>query len=293
MKFSVGLGILLLFLKCYAYWLTGSAAILSDAAESVVHILAVGFAAFSLSFSMKPADVNHTYGHDRIAFFSAGFEGALILLAGIYILISSVRKFIEGVEISHIDLGMICIAIAAVLNGFLGTYLVRLGKTYHSIVLEADGKHLLTDCLTSFGVIIALFLTHLTGWLFLDPLIAFLIGCNILWTGFKLMQNSIGGLMDQADPLIDQQIRDLLDKETAKLGIQYHHLRHRNAGNRLLIEIHLLFPQAQSIYEAHHLATELEKNMEKKFHQPIEIVSHLEPLETHDEIHEKILGRKG
>jgi cation diffusion facilitator family transporter len=293
MQLSLFIGFFMLLLKSYAYWITGSSAIMSDAAESIVHILAVSFAVFSMWLSLKPADRNHPYGHDRIAFFSAGFEGALIIIAAVFILFQSVQKFIYGVKIDNIDLGMIFVAIATILNGFLGFYLIKKGKYFHSLVLEADGKHILTDCLTSLGVILALVITRLTGWLFMDPLIAFIIGLNILWTGGKLIHNSIKGLMDQTDPQLNHQIERYLVEETAQFGVQFHHVRHRNAGHRLLIEVHLLFPDRLAIVDAHEIATKIERNLGSRFSQPTEIVTHLEPLEGHDEVHQTVLGREG
>ncbi|MFZ0565792.1 MAG: cation diffusion facilitator family transporter [Chlamydiales bacterium] len=293
MRLSFFVGVLMLFLKTYAYFITGSAAILSDAAESVVHVFAVGFAVYSMWLSHKPADVDHTYGHDRIAFFSSGFEGGLIIIAAFYILYQALQKVIFGFELENLDKGMLFVSLATALNGVLGLYLIQRGKQYHSIVLEADGKHILADCLTSLGVIIALILTRLTGWIYFDPLLAFIVGLNILWTGGRLIYSSVQGLMDRSDPKLDKQIRHLLDQETEILNLQYHHLRHRNAGNRLLIEVHLLFPCDLPIAKAHELATHIEQRIETTFQQPIELVTHLEPLEGHDEIHTALLGREG
>lgn len=293
MRLSLAVGCLMLVLKCSAYVLTGSAAILSDAAESIVHVFAVGFAAYSLKLSLKPADKDHPYGHDRVAFFSAGLEGALITLAAIFIAVEATKKLFSGVELEHLDLGMLFVSIATALNGFLGTYLVRRGRKYHSLVLEADGKHILTDCLTSLGVIIALVLTWLTGLLILDPLIALLIAGNILWTGFRLMREAVQGLMDQAEPELEGKIRSILSAQTEALGIDYHHLRYRNAGTRLLIEAHLLFPDELTLTQAHELATRLEKRVEGALEKPAELITHLEPRHSHDEIHNRLLGRQG
>jgi cation diffusion facilitator family transporter len=290
MWISLSVGLMMLLLKIYAYLLTGSAAILSDAAESVVHNLAVAFAAYSLWFSQKPADSSHTYGHDRISFFSAGFEGAMIILAAVVIIYEAIQKWISGLTLQNIDIGTIFIVIATVINGGLGWYLVRQGKKYHSIVLEANGKHVLTDSWTSLGVIVALVLTMITGWLPFDPLLAIIVALNILWTGSKLIRRSIGGLMDEADPIIDEQLRALLKRETEKRGIEFHHLRHRNAGNRILIEFHLLFPDHIPIAEAHEQATNIEREIYNSFPIQLEIISHLEPLECHDEIHKKIFN---
>ena len=293
MRLSLAVGFFMLVIKCYAYFLTGSSAILSDSAESIVHVFAVGFAAYSMWLSHKPADGDHTYGHDRITFFSAGFEGGLIIVAAVFILYQAIQKIFYGFELENLDAGMAFISLATILNGGLGFYLVKQGKRYHSLVLEADGKHILTDCLTSLGVILALVLTRLSGWIYFDPIIAILIALNILWTGIRLMYNAFHGLMDRADPSLDERIRTLLNETAAKYQVDYHNIRHRNAGNRLLIEVHLLFPNEISISRAHEVATHIEHQMESAFDKPTELVTHLEPLEGHDEIHIRLLGHEG
>ncbi len=159
MRLSLGVGLLMLVLKIYAFAITRSAAILSDAAESVVHLLAVSFAAFSLWLSMKPADKTHLYGHDRISFFSAGFEGAMIIIAALYIIYESIERWLAGLYLENIEVGTGFVALATVINGALGWYLIRQGKKYHSLILEANGKHVLTDSWTSLGVIVSLLLT--------------------------------------------------------------------------------------------------------------------------------------
>lgn len=286
---SLAIGFLMLLIKLYAYLITRSAAIFSDAAESVVHVLAVSFAAYSFRLSLKPADDKHLYGHDRIGFFSAGFEGAMIVIAALFILYEAITKWLSGLEIQNIDTGALIIAGATAVNGLLGVYLVRQGKKYHSIVLEANGKHVLTDSWTSLGVIIGLVLTMMTGWMSFDPILAIIVALNILWTGARLMRRSIGGLMDEADPVIDAAIREILDRECARYSIQYHLLRHRNAGNKLLVEFHLLFPQALPISVAHEEATKIEQELHRAISTPMEILSHLEPIEGHDEVHERLL----
>jgi len=293
MRLSLAIGFLMLLTKCYAYYLTGSSAIFSDAAESVVHIFAVGFAAYSMWLSHKPADRDHPYGHDRITFFSAGFEGALIMIAALFILYHAVEKIIFGVTLENLDWGMLFISGATILNGWLGLFLIKRGKRYHSIVLEADGKHILTDCVTSSGVVLALILTRITGWLYFDPLIAALIGVNILWTGFKLLHQAFNGLMDRTDSSLERKIKEVLNEATSRYDVKYHQLRYRDAGNRLLIEVHLLFPNTFSLLQAHELATCIELDIEMAFAKPTELVTHLEPLEEKDEEHSRLLGQRG
>jgi len=279
MRLSLGVGLLMLIIKIYASVITGSAAILSDAAESVVHMFAVSFAAFSLWLSMKPADKTHLYGHDRISFFSAGFEGAMIIVAGLYILYESIEKWLTGHHLENIEEGIGFIVLATAINGGLGWYLIRQGKKYHSIILEANGKHVLTDSWTSLGVIVALLLTLWTGWLPFDPIIAILVAINILWSGSKLVRRSVGGLMDEADPDINKKLTEILQQETEKYDTQFHHLRHRNAGNKLIIEFHLLFPKDMPISKAHKQATIIERAIMNAFPMQTEVTSHLEPIE--------------
>lgn len=293
MRLSLAVGFLMLGIKCYAYFLTGSTAILSDSTESVIHVFAVGFAVYSMWLSHKPADHDHTYGHDRITFFSAGFEGGMIIIAALFIIYQAIQKILFGFELENLDLGVLIIAFATGLNGALGFYLVREGKRFHSLVLEADGKHILTDCVTSLGVIVALILTYVTGWIYFDPIIALLIGFNILWTGVKLLHKAFHGLMDRTDPALDLKIRHFLTEAVKKYQVRYHNVRHRNAGNRLLIEVHLLFPNDFSISEAHEVATTIESSIEMEFEKPTELVTHLEPMEGHDEIHARLLGHEG
>ncbi len=293
MRLSLGTGLLMLVMKLYAYFITGSAAILSDAAESVVHILAVSFAAYSLKLSLKPADNEHMYGHDRISFFSAGFEGAMIILAAFYIIYEAIHKWMMGLAINNLDTGTYFIVAATAINGALGWYLVRQGRKYGSIVLEANGKHVLTDSWTSLGVIIGLILTLVTGWLPFDPILAIIVALNILWTGYDLIRRSVGGLMDESDPHADAVIRKVLDAETAKYGISYHDLRHRNAGNKLLVEFHLQFPDEIPLTKAHEEATHIEREILHSLPMQMEIMSHLEPRDSHDEVHEKILKAPG
>lgn len=285
MRLSLAIGFLMLLMKTYAYTITKSAAILSDAAESVIHVLAVSFAAYSLWFSSKPPDKNHPYGHDRISFFSAGFEGALIMIAAFYIIYEAIYQWIHGLALQQLEMGTAFIVAATLINAVLGGYLVYLGKKHHSIILEANGKHVLTDSWTSLGVIGGLILVMLTDWLPFDPIIAIAVAFNILWSGFRLMRRSIGGLMDEADPEIDSKLKEILKREADRFGIEFHQLRHRNAGGKLMIEFHLLFNRDKSVAVAHEEATLIEKTVRHAFPYQTEVITHLEPLEDHDEAH--------
>jgi cation diffusion facilitator family transporter len=183
MRLSLVVGLAMLIGKTTVYFMTHSAAIFSDAAESVVHVIAVGFATFSLRLSTRSASPQFLYGYERITFFSAGFEGAMIVVAAIAILYESIRKWIAGLQLEHLGAGALLILIAGLVNAALGYYLLRTGRRSNSLILEADGKHVLTDSWTSFGVVGGLGLVLLTHWKPFDPLVAMAVAVNILWSG--------------------------------------------------------------------------------------------------------------
>jgi cation diffusion facilitator family transporter len=285
MRMSLAIGVLMLVGKTAAYFMTGSAAILSDFAESVVHVIAVAFAAFSLRLSTKPAAPTFLYGYERIAFFSAGFEGAMIVVAAIWILVAAIEKWMAGLPLEHLGSGVVLLLGAGALNAWLGWYLLRVGKRSHSLILEADGKHVLTDSFTSFGVVAGLGLVMLTGWKPFDPLVAIAVAVNILWSGGRLAWRSAVGLLDYSDPGTGKQIREKLDAICNELGLHYHGVRYRTTGYRHIIEVHLLFPHATPVGEAHRLATLLEERLPLELAKPAEVITHLESLEDHEDVH--------
>lgn len=285
MRLSLVFGLIMLTGKWLAWWLTGSTAILSDATESVIHVVAVAFAGFSLRLSTRPANEQFLYGYERIRFFSAGFEGSMIVLAACAILSAAVLKWIHGLELERLGLGLLFTVAASLVNAGLGYYLLRVGRRTQSIILEANGKHVLTDSWTSFGVVGGLLLVLITGWKPFDPLLAIIVALNILWTGWRLIRRSIGGLMDYGDPKIGYRLRERLDQLSEAEGIEYHGLRYRDTGVRLLVEIHLLFPYDFAIGEAHRLATRLEERLPEFMGREVELVTHLESLEDHSAIH--------
>ena len=284
-RLSLAVGLLMLGGKWLAYLLTNSSAILSDAAESVVHVAAVGFAFYSLWLSYQPADATHPYGHGKITYFSAGIEGFLIIVAAAFIIFDAVGKLLGPIEVRNLGEGTLIIAGASVLNLGLGLYLVRRGKTYHSLILVANGKHVLTDSWTSFGVVAGLAITLWTGWLPFDPLIAIAVAVNIVWSGVKLIRESVAGLMDERDPALDELITTILERETAERGLRYHELRFRRSGNALWVEFHLLFPPDTLLRDAHRTATDVERILNQGLAMPAEIITHLESLEDHEEAH--------
>jgi cation diffusion facilitator family transporter len=285
MRLSLIFGLVMLGGKTTAYFMTHSAAIFSDAAESVIHIVAVAFAAFSLRLSTKPAAPQFLYGYERITFFSAGFEGAMIIVAAIAILFESIRKWIAGLQLEHLGTGAMLVLMAGILNAGLGYYLLRTGRRTNSLILEANGRHVLTDSWTSFGVVGGLGLVLLTHWKPFDPLVAIAVAVNILWSGGHLVWRSAVGLLDYSDPNTGRQIRDKLDAICSELAIEYHGVRFRTTGYRQIVDVHLLFPHSTSVGEAHRLATILEERLSAELGMPAEVLTHLESLEDHSDVH--------
>jgi len=285
MRLSLVFGLAMLVCKATAYFMTHSAAIFSDAAESVIHVIAVGFAAFSLRLSTKPASSHFLYGYERITFFSAGFEGAMIVVAAIAIFFESIRRWVAGLQLENLGTGVLLILMAGILNAGLGYYILRIGRRTNSLILEANSKHVLTDSLTSFGVVGGLGLVLLTHWRPFDPLVAIAVAANILWSGGLLVWRSAVGLLDYSDPKAGRRIRDKLDTICSELAIQYHGVRFRTTGYRQIIEVHLLFPRLTSVSDAHRLATILEERLPSELGTPAEVITHLESLEDHADVH--------
>ncbi len=277
MNLSLAAAIVLLAAKVTAAVMTGSSAIYSDAAESVVHLLAVAFAAWALRLAHKPADETHHFGHDKVAFLSSGFEGAMISAAAMLILYEAVRQTIFGVSISNIGFGAIITAAAAVINLLLGLSLIRIGKVSGSPLLRANGMHVLTDVWSSIAVLVALALVHWTHWLWWDPIAAVLAALNIFRVGFRLIRESLGGLLDETDPVVERRICDLLDREVGQRDLSYHNFRHRHSGRTHWVEFHLVFGDDLTIGQAHEAATEIEASVAALLHPNGRVISHLEP----------------
>lgn len=286
MRGSLAASFLMLALKLGAWALTGSAAILGDAAESVVHLAAVFFASFSLALSQRPPDANHPYGHSKVAFISAGVEGVLILLAAVFIAFESVRRWVAGLEVVNLDQGMALTGIAILVNLVLGFFLLRTGRRLDVLILRANGRHVITDAWTSLGALAGLGMTVLTGSLWWDPLFGLLIAGNILVSGWSLMRESITGLMDEADPAIAGQLDEAMNRETEARGVSFHALRHRNSGHLHHVDVHLLFPDDILLRDAHLRATEIERAVIAAMPVKMQIITHLETLGDHDKVHE-------
>jgi len=287
MRWSVGVSFGMVLIKVSGFLLTNSAAVLSDAAESIVHIVGVLFAAYSLRFSHKPADETHRYGHAKIGFFSAGVEGTMIVVAALFIYLESIRKLVQPEPLTNLVAGLVLSGIAAVGNGILGLYLLRSAKKHHSLILEANGKHTLADCWTSLAVLLTLLLTGLFHWTALDPVIGILVATSIVYTGIRLVQSSFSGLMDEADPKVQKLITEILDRETEYRNVSYHNLRHRNLGDTQWVEFHLVFPAGVLLSDAHRIATEIEDVLGSKVAPKAKVTTHLESALDHHILHQE------
>jgi cation diffusion facilitator family transporter len=276
MNYSLATGVLMLVAKWIAFVMTGSSVIFSDAAESVVHIIAVWFAWYALGVVSRPPDEDHPYGHDKISFMSAGIEGGLICIAAIVIIVSAVNKLVVGVDLQQLDIGMSITAGAALVNLILGLYLIRTGKQHSSLVVEANGRHVMTDVWTSAGAVAGLFIAQWSGYLWLDPVIAIVFGANIIREGGKLVAISVRGLMDHADPELRARTQKIIDTYCQTHGLEAHRLRLRATGNNVHVDYHLMFPDDMRMQEAHTLATHLEDAIRAEIGQSAEVFTHLE-----------------
>jgi len=262
---SMTIGIGMFVTKMTAYFITGSVAIFSDAAESVVHVAATGMALFSIILSSKPADESHLYGHGNVEYFSAGVEGLLIVLAAGFIIYQAILDIIAGPTLESLSIGVLFISAAGVVNLGLGYYLIITGKKTNSLTLVADGKHVLTDAITSIGVIVGITLVIITDFVLLDPLLAIIVALNILFTGYKLIRESIGGLMHETNPAILKNISDRLISIKKDYWIDIHELRYWQSGDRTFIDFHLLLPYYFTIEQSHTEEKRIDEELEKDF----------------------------
>jgi cation diffusion facilitator family transporter len=275
---SIAAASLTIILKFGAYLLTGSIGLYSDAAESIVNLIAALVALWALTLAARPPDDEHAYGHTKAEYFSSGLEGALILLAAASIGFAAWNRIWNPQPLEQLGLGLALSIVSAVINGIVAMVLLRAGKRFRSITLEADAHHLLTDVWTTAGVVVGVALVQLTGWLVLDPLIAIFVAVNIVWTGLRLLRETGYGLLDPALSADDQRIiNDVLDQYERK-GIAFHALRTRLSGPRRFVSMHVLVPGSWTVQRGHDLCEEIELTIAHALPEST-IMTHLEPLE--------------
>lgn len=290
LQISFLISFLSLGIKIAATVLTDSTTALSDAAESVVHVFAVGFVLFGFYLSLKPADDNHLYGHERIEFLSVGVEGTVIILAGITIVFHALRNAITGFELHYLGTGMMLMGGAAIINLLLGLYVQRVGREEKNMMAISNGKHVLTDVWTSGGVIITLFLIRFTGWVYLDTIVSLGIAFYISYEGYKLIRYSINGIMDTRDPVAHKALTDVLEKDLPGAAVNWHHLRHRTSGKTTWVELHLEFEPDVSLEQAHDDATLLERKLIDALQGDAVVTIHPEPKGHHEKLHGVLKG---
>ena len=275
---SIAAAVTTMALKSGAYWLTGSVGLLSDAIESLVNLVGGIMALAMLTVAAIPADENHPHGHSKAEYFSSVVEGTLILVAAVSIIVAAADRFIDPKPLEQIGLGLAISVGASLINLGVSLLLMRVGKRYNSITLEANAQHLLTDVWTSVGVVAGVGAVALTGWQRLDPLVAILVGLNIIWTGVNIVKRSISGLMDVAlDPADLAAVKTVLQTHEAD-GIQFHALRSRQAGSRKFITVHVLAPGDWTIQRGHQLLDRIESEIRTALPDAV-VTTHLEPLE--------------
>jgi cation diffusion facilitator family transporter len=265
-------------LKALAWWLTGSVGLLSDALESLVNLAAALLALTMLRVAASPPDEHHPYGFSKAEYFSAGIEGALIVLAAAGICASAIPRLVEPRPLDTPLLGLSLSAAASAINLGVGLLLIRIGRRERSITLEADGRHLITDVWTSAGVIVGVALVYATGWLRLDPLIALAVAVHIVWIGLQLMRRSWKGLLDPAISAEDSsEVTKLFAEYARRYGVSFHALRTRQAGARQFISFHLLVPDAWTVAQAHRLSEEIESRIRSTVPNA-GVFTHIEPI---------------
>ena len=263
--------------KFVAYFITNSNAILTDAAESIVNVIASGFAFYSIYLSTLPKDENHPYGHGKVEFFSAFVEGILIGVAGIIIIFKSSYDLFYPAEIKQLFDGAIIIAATGVINLFIGFYLIKTGKKHKSLTLEADGKHLLTDSVSSAGLVLGIIIIYTTQILWLDSVISIALGCYIVFNGYKLTRKSVGGLMDESNIELVKDIVVILQENRQESWIDVHNLRAQQYGPDLHIDCHVTLPYYFDLNKVHQEISNIDKLINLAGNHETELFIHADP----------------
>ena len=287
---SIAAALATIVLKGWAWWITGSVGLLSDALESFVNLAGAMMALAMLTLAAKPADDNHAHGHGKAEYFSSAFEGFFILVAAVAISYTAIERLLNPQPIEAVGLALVISVVASIINLATSRTLMKVGKKYKSITLEADAHHLMTDVWTSVGVIAGVGLVWLTGWLWFDPVIALLVALNILWTGWQLLQRSAAGLMDVSIPEDELQAIDAILDNYRKHGLEFHALRTRQAGTRAFITVHVLVPGAWTIQHGHDWSERIEADI-RLVVTHAHITTHLEPMEDPISLADQALDR--
>lgn len=273
-RWVAGFSVVLLLGKLTAYYLTNSVAILTDALESIVNVVAGFFGLYSLYLSAKPRDAEHPYGHGKIEFISAAVEGVMISFAAIVILFESVKNLITPEPLEKLDTGMVLIAVTGVLNFAVGSWCLYTGNKNNSLALQASGQHLRSDTYSTIGILVGLLLLYVTGLTWLDSVVAILFGCVIFVTGFRIVRSSVAGIMDERDKALLRKMIDALDDHRSKNWVDIHNIRIIKYGSTLHIDCHLTVPWYLNVHEAHDEVDKLRDIVIREFGDAIELFVH-------------------
>lgn len=292
-RLSFFISLLLCCVKFFAWYITDLLVILSDALESIINVVGSAFAWYSIHLSGKPRDKEHPYGHGKVEFFSIGFEGAMILLAGILILFEAVHLLIQPEQAHEAGMSFWLMTATGVANLFLGYILISKGKKYNSVALQGNGKHIMSDSFTSIGVVVAIGLIYFTKIQWIDPVASIVAGSIIVVTGFRLLRKSISGLMDEADPKIVKEIIDVLKKNRKDTWIDVHNLRVQRYGNFYHVDCHVTLPFYYSLTQVHDIITEMDQELNQQFEGgSIEFFIHTDPCMEYSCAHCKLSNCK-
>ncbi len=278
-RLALVFGIFIFVGKFAAYILTGSTAVFADAMESIINIVSAGMLVLALSIAARPPDLSHPYGHGKVEFLSAGIEGAAIAFAALVIFVQGIRDLIEGPELHRLDIGLAILAVSAIANAGLGRYLTRIGRRTRSDALVADGRHVLADVWTSVGVIGGLIVVSLTGWIWADPLIAIAVAINVAWEGYRLLHDSLAGLMDEADESLIESTTSLLEAARRAPWIDLHGLRSWRSGARRHIDLHLTVPRYFDVDQVHAIHDDVETALFEGDQHGGDVVVHFDPCD--------------
>jgi cation diffusion facilitator family transporter len=277
MRWVLLAGALLTGAKFIAWYVTHSNAILTDALESIINVVAAAFGLFSLIYSARPKDENHPYGHGKMEFLAVGFEGGLIFFTGGAVIIKSVYALIHPHEIHQLNIGIFVTAGTGFITFLLGTYLVRKGKQLHSATLMADGHHLLADTYSSAGLLAGLAVIYFTGIYWIDSVLAIILGSYIIIIGFRLLRNAIAGLMDETDFVVVEEIISVLNESRKQKWIDIHNLRVVKYGSSLHVDAHLTLPWYDDLVKSHHEVKQMEEIINLHFKNRVEFFIHTDP----------------
>jgi cation diffusion facilitator family transporter len=274
---SIGAALTTMALKAAAYLLTGSVGLLSDAMESLVNLAGALMALSMLTVAARPADDDHPHGHGKAEYFSAGVEGTLIMIAAASIAYAAVQRLLHPKVLEQLGLGLAVSVLASLVNLVVALVLLRASRAHRSATLRANAHHLLTDVWTSAGVLVGVGLVAVTGWQKLDPIVAIGVALNIVWTGGRIVRESVYGLMDAALPPQEQALVKSLLEPYVREGVQYHALRTRQSGAHRFVSLHVLVPPLWTVQQGHDLLERIEADIRRAL-PPVSVLTHLEPL---------------